>query len=109
MAMNFWNAPLYTTRWGAAYVGDCLGYLQQMPPGSVDLIMTSPPFALSIIAFSQHCGKDTFTLQFAPIGLSITGLLSICPGVEDFDRGAQFQLDLGQSGAKIRQKPCGFR
>ncbi len=38
--------PLYTTQYGAAFVGDSADLLDQLAPGSVDLVMTSPPFAL---------------------------------------------------------------
>ncbi|MUL36261.1 DNA-methyltransferase [Gloeocapsopsis dulcis] len=39
-------APLYTTNYGAAYVGDSLLLLDQIEPNSIDLVLTSPPFAL---------------------------------------------------------------
>lgn len=42
----FKEDPFYTTRYGAAYLGDALTYLRQMEEESVDLIVTSPPFAL---------------------------------------------------------------
>ncbi len=38
--------PFYTTQYGAAYLGDALVHLRQMESESVDLIITSPPFAL---------------------------------------------------------------
>jgi len=38
--------PAYTTPTGAAYCGDSLDLLRLMPEGSVNLVMTSPPFAL---------------------------------------------------------------
>ncbi len=38
--------PLYTTQGGQAYVGDSLDLLPRLPADSVDLIITSPPFAL---------------------------------------------------------------
>lgn len=38
--------PLYTTEYGAAYVGDSLELLAQVASNSIDLVMTSPPFAL---------------------------------------------------------------
>ena len=38
--------PLYVTSFGAAYLGDSLELLQQLEPDSIDLVMTSPPFAL---------------------------------------------------------------
>ncbi len=43
---TFEDKPFYTTRYGAAYLGDALVYLRQMESESVDLIVTSPPFAL---------------------------------------------------------------
>lgn len=39
-------APLYTTEYGAAYVGDSTELLDQLEPNSIDLVITSPPFAL---------------------------------------------------------------
>jgi site-specific DNA-methyltransferase (cytosine-N4-specific) len=42
----FREQPFYATEYGAAYLGDALAFLRQMEAGSVDLIMTSPPFAL---------------------------------------------------------------
>lgn len=38
--------PLYKTKLGSAYVGDSLNLLKELKAGSVDLVMTSPPFAL---------------------------------------------------------------
>lgn len=44
--LRFDKNPYYTTALGAAYLGDSFDYLRQMPNSSVDLMMTSPPFAL---------------------------------------------------------------
>jgi len=38
--------PFYATQYGEAYLGDALTYLRQVEYDSVDLIVTSPPFAL---------------------------------------------------------------
>lgn len=38
--------PLYRTNLGAAYVGDSNDLLAQLPDSSIDLVVTSPPFAL---------------------------------------------------------------
>lgn len=38
--------PAYLTNWGAAYCGDALGLLAALPDASVNLVLTSPPFAL---------------------------------------------------------------
>ena len=42
----FDKKPLYYTDLGAAYVADSLDMLRQLPDNSVNLVMTSPPFAL---------------------------------------------------------------
>ena len=38
--------PLYTSHWGAAFCGDALELLPLLPADCVDLVLTSPPFAL---------------------------------------------------------------
>ncbi len=40
------QSPVYSTEFGAAYCGDSLELLKGVPDGSVNLVMTSPPFAL---------------------------------------------------------------
>jgi len=39
--------PYYRTEYGAAYLGDTLELIKHIPDGQVNLIMTSPPFALN--------------------------------------------------------------
>lgn len=41
------QTPFYTTDLGTAYLGDSLAFMKKMPDASVDLILTSPPFALT--------------------------------------------------------------
>lgn len=40
------SQPLYRTKRGSAFVGDSIELLREVPDQSVDLVMTSPPFAL---------------------------------------------------------------
>ncbi len=44
----FWAlpTPVYTTRQGACYLGDAFGFLRLLPDDCIDLVVTSPPFAL---------------------------------------------------------------
>lgn len=88
--------PLYTTQWGQAYVGDALDLLPRLPADSVDLVITSPPFALLRQKEYGNENEDAhveWLLQFAkPIKrvLKPTG---------------SFVLDLGgayQSGRPVR-------
>jgi len=44
--IDFREEPFYATQYGEAYLGDALLYLRQIECDSVDLIVTSPPFAL---------------------------------------------------------------
>src|SRR6266700_8290581 len=38
--------PAYRTQFGAAFQGDSLGLMRHLPDRSVNLVITSPPFAL---------------------------------------------------------------
>lgn len=49
-------APAYTTDWGSAYCGDSLDLLSQIPDDSINLVMTSPPFAL--LRKKEYGNKD---------------------------------------------------
>ena len=43
---NFSMSPAYFSHWGEAYCGDSRDFLAQFPDNSINLVMTSPPFAL---------------------------------------------------------------
>jgi DNA modification methylase len=43
---KFKHSPTYTTDLGAAFCGDSLYLLNELPDESINLVMTSPPFAL---------------------------------------------------------------
>lgn len=47
--------PAYTTRRGAVYQGDALDLLRAMPDESVNLVITSPPYALE---FKKEYGNE---------------------------------------------------
>lgn len=40
------QSPVYKTRYGATYCGDSLNFIEQLDDNSIDLVLTSPPFAL---------------------------------------------------------------
>ncbi len=42
----FGNAPVYSTDMGASFCGDSLELLSKLPNNSINLVLTSPPFAL---------------------------------------------------------------
>jgi len=46
-SLNWFEAkPFYKTQFGATYLGDSLDLMRQIPDQSINLVMTSPPFAL---------------------------------------------------------------
>ncbi len=60
--------PYYTTNFGAAYLADSLEILRSLPDESIDLVMTSPPYALQ---FKKEYGNknkieyNDWFIQFA--------------------------------------------
>lgn len=50
--------PAYTTNWGSAYCGDSAKLLAEFPDNSVNLVMTSPPFAL--LRKKEYGNKDQY-------------------------------------------------
>lgn len=58
--------PHYATESGAAYCGDALDLLRALPPASVNLIMTSPPFALQRKKDYGNVDADDYVQWFLP-------------------------------------------
>lgn len=88
--------PLYRTKGGEAYVGDSLDLLQGLEKGSIDLVITSPPFALQ--RQKEYGNKDQTEY--------VEWLLSFMPHVKEAlkDTGS-LVIDLGgayQKGRPVR-------
>ena len=89
--MNYKNIrmntkPLYSTNHGQAFVGDSLTLLQQLPDSSIDLVMTSPPFALQRQKTYGNVEESEYVNWLLPFGAEIFRVLK--------DTGS-FVLDLG--------------
>lgn len=54
------HEPYYTTEYGAAYCLDSLELLKALPDNSVNLIMTSPPYALHFKKEYGNVDKDSY-------------------------------------------------
>ncbi len=68
--------PFYETKFGACYTGNALDILPQaLKPGSVDLIMTSPPFALRRKKEYGNVEAKHYVEWFARFGRLFHGLL----------------------------------
>ncbi|HXE75021.1 MAG TPA: site-specific DNA-methyltransferase [Candidatus Xenobia bacterium] len=61
-------APYYTTKYGAAYLGDALELVRCLKDASVDLIMTSPPFGLRRKKEYGNVDADEYVAWFLPFG-----------------------------------------
>jgi site-specific DNA-methyltransferase (cytosine-N4-specific) len=87
---------LYRTELGAAYVGDSFKLLDCLAEGSIDLVLTSPPFALQRKKAYGNEDQDTY----------VDWLLGFCKGVHRALRASgSFVLDLGgayQKGRPVR-------
>ncbi len=86
--------PLYETRRGTAYVGDARHLLRQLDDDSVDLVLTSPPFALQRRKAYGNEDQDIY----------VDWLLGFCTDVRRILRpSGSFVLDLG--GAYMKGRP----
>jgi DNA modification methylase len=86
--------PLYTTEYGAAYVGDSLELLDCLEPESIDLVITSPPFALQRQKTYGNVDQENY----------VEWLLAFCQKVyKILAPEGSFVLDLG--GAYQSKRP----
>jgi len=69
-------APYFTSRLGAAYCGDSLEMLKNLPPESVNLVVTSPPYALHFKKAYGNEHKDRYVKWFLPFAKEIQRVLA---------------------------------
>jgi DNA modification methylase len=67
--------PAYETGFGAAYVGDSVELLRALPTGSVDLVLTSPPYALEFQKEYGNATKADYVDWLRPFGKEIRRVL----------------------------------
>lgn len=80
--------PLYYTNYGSSFVGDSLDLLTKLPENSIDLVMTSPPFALCRQKAYGNVQENEYVKWIKPFGKEVFRVLK--------DSGS-FVLDLGGS------------
>lgn len=85
---------LYSTAMGSAYIGDSLVLMRQQPDQSVNLVCTSPPFALCRKKEYGNADEEQYIEWFIPFAREVFRLLT--------DDGS-FVLDLG--GAYLPGSP----
>ncbi|GAH63297.1 unnamed protein product, partial [marine sediment metagenome] len=86
--------PLYTTHYGAAYLGDALDLLKCLPDESIDLALTSPPFALLRQKEYGNVDQDEYVDWLLSFTIEVKRVLK---------ETGSFVLDLG--GAYRRERP----
>jgi len=67
--------PFYTTDLGAAYLGDSLELLARLPENSVNLVFTSPPYALHFKKAYGNVAKDEYVKWFLGFAREIKRVL----------------------------------
>ena len=80
------SKPLYHTTRGQAYVGDSLQLLAELPDASIDLVMTSPPFALQRQKTYGNVEETGYVDWIKPYGQQVFRVLK---------ESGSFVLDLG--------------
>ena len=80
------SKPLYHTANGQAYVGDSLELLADLPDASIDLVMTSPPFALRRQKTYGNVEETEYVQWIKPFGKEVFRVLK---------ESGSFVLDLG--------------
>ena len=70
------KSPYFASKLGAAYLGDSLGILQALPSGSVNLVVTSPPYALHFKKAYGNEHKDRYVEWFLPFAREIQRVLT---------------------------------
>jgi site-specific DNA-methyltransferase (cytosine-N4-specific) len=86
-------APLYVTTYGEAYLGDALELLATLPDDSIDLVLTSPPFALLRKKEYGNQDQDEYVNWLLQFTLQIKRVLK---------ETGSFVLDLGGAYRKGR-------
>ena len=80
------SKPLYYTVRGQAYAGDSLELLAELPDDSIDLVMTSPPFALRRQKTYGNVEETEYVQWIKPFGQEVFRVLK---------ENGSFVLDLG--------------
>lgn len=69
------HEPQYSTPWGAAYCCNSLPWLRAIPDESVDLVLTSPPYALEFKKEYGNVAKAKYVEWLKPFGAEIRRIL----------------------------------
>ena len=94
--MHIQSEPIYKTEFGALFCADSLEFMRDMPDDSVDLILTSPPYALHFKKEYGNANQQDYIAWFLPFAREIKRIMK---------PSGSFVLNLGgawQAGSPIR-------
>jgi site-specific DNA-methyltransferase (cytosine-N4-specific) len=80
------SKPFYYTEKGQTYVGDSIELMAELPDNSIDLVMTSPPFALRRQKSYGNVEETEYVNWIKPFGKGVFRILK---------QSGSFVLDLG--------------
>jgi DNA modification methylase len=70
------NKPYFQSQYGAAYLADSIEILRALPTGKVNLVITSPPYALHFKKEYGNKSKKEYVEWFLPFAVEIHRILS---------------------------------
>ncbi|MDW7761682.1 MAG: site-specific DNA-methyltransferase [Acidobacteriota bacterium] len=73
--MHIQSEPIYKTKFGAMYCTNSLGFMQQMPDDSIDLVITSPPYALHFKKEYGNANQEDYITWFLPFTREIKRII----------------------------------
>jgi len=73
--MHFQSEPIYKTELGALYCADSLEFMRQLPDDSVDLVVTSPPYALHFKKEYGNASQQEYIAWFLPFAREIKRII----------------------------------
>lgn len=68
--------PCYETDFGAAFLGDSLELMKNIPSGSINAVITSPPYALHFKKAYGNASKEDYVAWFLPFAKEIIRILT---------------------------------
>lgn len=94
--MQFKFEPLYETEHGAMFCEDSLRFMQSIPDDSIDLVLTSPPYALHFKKEYGNANQEEYIEWFLPFAEEVKRIIK---------PSGSFVLNLGgawQPGSPVR-------
>lgn len=73
--MHFQSKPIYKTEFGALYCADSLEFMRQLPNDSIDLVVTSPPYALHFKKEYGNASQQDYISWFLPFAREIKRII----------------------------------